>query len=135
MAPELALFPRLLVPLAGSQPRHLGAVLPAWLGWSAGPWTLFGGGGLLLSPEGSGHAAPFAGLALTRRLSERLTLGVEAYHVAATDPGARAFAAAAAGLEFQLAGHWSLLASAGPGLEHAAEQGRQVFYVAIKGDL
>lgn len=131
---ELAVFPRAFVPLAGAG-RHVSLLLPVWLGWTQGGWSLFGGGGLLLQPGTGNRNAAIAGLAVTRDFGDRLDLGLEVYRQGASDQSSRDYAAVAAGMSFHVTTRWSLLASLGSGIEHAASQGRQVFYVALKGDL
>lgn len=78
--PQIGTFPLVTLP-TGSEQRGLGAgavqaLLPLWIQKSFGPWTTYGGGALRLAPDGD--AAVFGWL-LQRDLSEKVTLGAEAY--------------------------------------------------------
>lgn len=90
--PALAVAPSLALPfghraLAAQCPC---ATLPLWVQWEFGAWTASGGGGYRAGYGTNGRLGWFAGAALTRALSRRLSLGVEAFHLApqAADEGA-----------------------------------------------
>jgi len=78
--PQLGTFPLVLVP-TGSEARGLGAgktqvFVPLWAQKSVGPWTTYGGGGLLFE---SGERDVVAGWLVQRKLLEELSLGMEAF--------------------------------------------------------
>ena len=109
-------------------------LLPLWVGRDFGDWSAFGGAGYQFNSGDGARDFWTAGLALTRTLSARLTMGAELYGRTAAAVGARSLVAANFGLSFALRPHWSLLASAGPGLEHARAEGQYAFYVSLKAD-
>jgi hypothetical protein len=62
----------------------------------------------------------------------RLNLGVEITHQTAQTRDGRDFSGVNVGVIFKLTDHWSLLASGGPGVQNAPENGRYDFYVSLK---
>jgi hypothetical protein len=132
--PDLAVFPRLFLPTAG---RGLGSdraslLLPVWLQKDAGPWSVFGGGGYQINPGPGERDFWQDGVAVTRRIGRRLTVGAEVFHRTRDTTDGRAFTQANLGLIWRLADHWSLLAATGPGLENAASEGRYDAYLALE---
>ena len=69
---------------------------------------------------------------MTRAVTGRLTLGGEVYHQTAADRTSQDFTGLNLGALYKLSGHWSLLASAGPGIENARREGQYDFYVALE---
>jgi hypothetical protein len=133
LLPDVAIFPRLILPSGRHEHgAHKPAMLlPVWLGKDAGPWSLFGGGGYMLHPGRGNRDYWQEGLALTRMIGPRLTLGAEIYHRGADATDAWAYAGVNVGVTWKLTEHWSLLASGGPGVEHAGEGGRYNLYSAL----
>ena len=133
---DIAIFPRVYLVTAGSGlgPRRTQLLLPVWVGREFGDWSAFGGGGYQFNPGDGARNFWTAGLALTRTLSARLTIGAELYGRTATVVGGRTLVAANLGLTMLLRPHWSLLASAGPGVEHARAEGQYAFYLSLKAD-
>ena len=135
--PDVAFFPRVFLPTdkAGGRASLL---LPLWAQKDFGPWSLFGGGGYTINPgpkPGSGSRNFWqAGAVLSRPVSKRLTLGAELYHQTPDASDAKPYTALNLGALYRLTDHWSLLASGGPGLQNARDQGRYVFYVSLKAD-
>jgi hypothetical protein len=87
--PQIGTFPLVLLPI-GSKARGLGAgttqlFVPIWIQKSFGPWTTYGGGGLHLA---SGDDDVIVGWLLQRKLTEKLTLGAEAYFTVPTSGAA-----------------------------------------------
>ncbi|HEY2708703.1 MAG TPA: hypothetical protein VGI95_11685 [Caulobacteraceae bacterium] len=133
---DVAFFPRAFLP---SSSRGLGSdrvsvLLPVWAEKDWGDWSLFGGGGWQWNPGPDQHSFWTGGLALTRTLSERLSAGGEVWAHTKDAPDGRDFAGVNLGVDYRLSRHWSLLASGGPGLLHAADEGRWDFYLALKAD-
>lgn len=134
--PDIAIFPAISIPTAthhmGS--GHVDVSLPVWAQKDFGPWQVFGGG------EYTFHHGPGArdywseGLAVQRRLGERLAIGAEVYHHGADAIDAKPFTGLNLGVSLKLNPHWSVLAAGGPGLENPDEGGRYAFYLALKAD-
>jgi hypothetical protein len=131
---DVAVFPRLFLPTPEPRfgPRHANLLLPVWAGKDFGAWSVFGGGGYTINPGVGERSFWTSGLAVTRKLSERLSLGGEIYHQGPDAEDARAFTGVNLGATYSLTPHWSLLASAGPGVQNARTQGRYAFYLALE---
>jgi hypothetical protein len=134
--PDVAVFPRLFLPTAPARfaSRHVNLLLPVWAEKDFGRWAVFGGGGYQLNPGAGNRDFWTGGLAVTRQVTERLNLGAEITHRTRDASGGRDFTGANLGVIYRLADHWSLLASGGPGLQNAREEGRYAFYVSLKAD-
>ena len=131
--PDVAIFPRLFLPTARAEfgPRRANLLLPVWAGKDLGPWSVFGGGGYQLNPGAGNRDFWQTGLALTRALGERLTLGAEVFHHTREANDGKAFTGANLGMTYKLTDHWALLASGGPGLQNARQEGRYDVYLAL----
>jgi hypothetical protein len=136
LVPDVAFFPRAFVPTAGRRfgTRRLSLLLPLWAQKDFGKWSLFGGGGYTINPGAGQRNFWLTGIGLSHAFGERVTLGGEIYRQTADADDARQFAAVNFGGSYRLSEHWSLLASGGPGIEHARAQGQYVFYAALKAD-
>lgn len=134
--PDVAFFPRIFVPTAGRRfgTRRLSLLLPLWAQKDVGPWSVFGGGGYDINPGPGQRDFWLTGIGLQRALGERLSLGAEIYRQTADADDARRFTGVNFGALYKLNAHWSLLGSAGPGIEHARSEGRYNIYVALKAD-
>lgn len=93
--PQIGVFPLLEAP-SGERTRGLGsghvdAFLPVWLqkSWGAEErkWTTYGGGGYWINPGAENRDWWFAGWLLQRQVTAKLTLGAEAFHETAKQPG------------------------------------------------
>jgi hypothetical protein len=133
---DVAFFPRVFLASAadGLGPRRTQLLLPVWVGRDLGTWSVFGGGGYQINPGDGNRDFWTAGLAVTHAATRDITLGAEIYGRSADAIGGRALVAANLGLAFALGSRWSLLASLGPGLEHARAEGPYAFYLALKAD-
>ena len=136
LMPDIAFFPGLTAPTAGRRfgSGRLGIFLPLWAQKDVGKWSLFGGGGYTINPGRDNRDYWVEGIALSRELSERLQLGAEIFHEGRDADDGRAFTGVNVGGTYRLDAHWSLLGSAGPGVQHAREQGRYNVYVSLKAD-
>ena len=134
--PDVAIFPRLFLPTAPGRfaSRHASFLLPVWAQKDFGPWSVFGGGGWQVNPGAGNRDFWTGGLAVTRQVSPRLALGAEIAHRSRDATDGRAFSVVNLGMTYRLADHWSLLASGGPGITNAREEGRYDFYVSLKAD-
>jgi len=133
--PDVAVFPRLFVPTADRQfgTGHAGLLLPVWAQKDFGPWSVFGGGGYQLNPGAGQRNFWQGGGAVSRNVTDRLSLGAEVYLQGddASDGGAYETVNFAA--TCKLVEHWSLLASVGPTWSPGSADG-YVFYLALKAD-
>ncbi len=134
--PHLAFFPRIFLPTAtgGLGSPRASLLLPIWVGQDWGPWSVFGGGGWQLNPGAGNHDFWTGGVAVTRDLTKTLSLGAEVWGHTRDATDGRDFAGVNAGLDWRLTGHWSLLASGGPGIVNGPSEGRWDFYLALKAD-
>ena len=133
---DVAFFPRIFLPTAadGLGPRRTQLLLPVWVGRDLGPWSVFGGGGYEFNPGDGARNFWTAGVALTRAVNSKVVVGAELFGRTPDSDGARSWVAANLGVTLAVARHWSLLASLGPGLQHARSEGQYGFYVALKAD-
>ena len=136
LTPDVAVFPRLFLPTARSRfgSDRVGVLLPVWLGKDAGGWSLFGGGGYQINPGAGNRDFWTGGIALSRNLSDRFSLGGEVYHHGRDASDARPYTGLNLGMTYRLNDHWSLLASGGPGIQNARTEGRYSAYAALKAD-
>lgn len=134
--PDLAFFPRVITPTGGTRlgTGHAQVLLPVWAGKDIGGWSLFGGGGYTLNPGRDRRSFWLGGIGVVRAVSERLSLGVEVYRHTRDTYEATSFTGLNVGALYRLTDHWSLIGSAGPGLQNARREGQSSFYAALKAD-
>ncbi len=134
--PDIAFFPRAFVPTAGRRfgTRRLGFLLPLWAQKDLGPWSIFGGGGYDINPGRGQRDFWLTGIGLQRAANDRFSIGAEIYRHTADTDDARRFTGVNFGALYKMNDHWSLIGSAGPGIEHARTEGRYTFYLALKAD-
>ena len=128
-----AVFPRLFLP-SGAKPftaGRAGLLLPLWLGKDWGGWSVFGGGGYMIQPGRGNRSHALAALAVTRDLSDKVALGVEAKREGPDAPDGRATTLFQLGGILQLGGPFSLLAAGGPLLEDGGGRARWHGYAAL----
>jgi hypothetical protein len=133
--PDVAFFPRLFTPTADRRfgTGMLGLLVPIWSQKDFGPWSIFGGGGYQINPGADQRNFWQGGVAISRSLGERLSLGAEVYaqtRATVTGGDSRMVNLAAT---YRWTRHWSLLASAGPAWVNRSDSGYQ-FYLALKAD-
>jgi hypothetical protein len=87
--------------------------LPLWIQKSWGPWTSYGGGGLVLNDAPGQRDSGFAGWLVQRDLGKHLTLGSELYWQGADAVGGPGSALANVGGSLNFTEKFSLLFSAG----------------------
>jgi hypothetical protein len=113
---QAAVFPRVILPtstrdLGGNRVRLL---LPLWVQKDMGQTSVFGGGGYEINPGPGNKDFWQAGVAVTHDLSERLSLGAEAYWQSADISGGDDTSGVDLGLIRKLGGPYSLLLAGGP---------------------
>jgi len=126
---DAAVFPRIILPTAGHEfgTGRVRMLLPAWAQRDFGAWSVFGGGGYTINPGGGNRDFWQAGLAVTRALSERLSIGGEATIEGPDAVGAHSSRAFGLGGIYQLGGPFSLLVSGGPVHEHHGATGWRAY--------
>lgn len=90
--------------------------LPLWAQKDIGKWTVFGGGGALLNGGPAGQASWSFGIAATRPLSDRTSLGFELFHSGAQSDSP-AQTNAGVGWTHDLGAYHGILFSAGTALQ------------------
>jgi hypothetical protein len=132
--PDVSVFPRFFVPTAEGRLENdrLSVLLPVWAEKDWGKWSLFGGGGYVINPGRDNRNYWQSGIALTRAVSDRLSLGAEIYHQTPASVQDRPFTGLNAGADYKLTDHWSLLAAGGPGIQNARHEGQADFYLALE---
>jgi hypothetical protein len=115
--PQVGIFP--LAELAtGNAERGIGNgrawyQLPVWAQKSWGPWTTYGGGGVVLNPAPGQRDHGFAGWLVQRDIGQHLTLGAELFRQGAETVGGRGSTIANAGGYLKFTESFNLLFSAG----------------------
>jgi hypothetical protein len=134
--PDVSIFPNLEVPTADHffGTGRLGMFLPVWAEKDFDKWQIFGGGGYMINPGPGQRDFWRYGIVLQRTITDNLSIGVEAYRLTPDTFDALPYTGLNLGLTYKLDDHWSFLASGGPGIENAREQGRYDFYAALKLD-
>jgi hypothetical protein len=129
----VAVFPRVFVPTASRRfgSGRVAVLLPVWAQKDFGPWSLFGGGGYTINPGRGNRNFWQTGLALTRTLTPRLSLGAEITHQDADVIGGRAKTALGFGGIYRLGGPFSILVSGGPLFEHHRAGAQLQIYTGI----
>lgn len=130
---DIAVFPRVFLPSASSAigERHASFLLPIWLEKDWNHWSTFGGGGCTLSRGGGSQDFCTVGWALTDQILPDIQLGVELVHSTATHKGEHPSTGIGVGLRYDMTENYHLLASAGPGLQNAAETGQYSWYASL----
>ncbi len=113
---QIAAFPGVTLPTSsnGMGAGRVTALLPVWLQKDAGDWSVFGGGGYAINPGPGNRDYWTGGIALSRKLGERVLLGIEADRQGADTVGGRGSTSLGLGGILQLRAPFRLLASGGP---------------------
>jgi len=123
--PQVAIYPLLEVP-SGDPSRGLGsgnvdAFLPVWIEKNWGPWTAYGGGGYWINPGIDNKNWGYAGCVVQRKMTKRLTLGVEAFYESARVAGGTPNTVLNLGGGIDLSDTYHLIWSAGHTVQGASE--------------
>ncbi len=132
--PDVAIYPRVFLPTAsaGFGGGSAAVFLPVWAQKDFGPWSVFGGGGYEIN-RGPGQRDFWSGgVAVARSFGARWQAGLETYWQGASAEEAPASAVVNLGVTYKLTGHWSLLASGGPGLRNTGQTGTYDAYLALE---
>ena len=126
---QVAVFPGVTLPTAsnGLGAGRVTALMPVWAQKDLGSWSVFGGGGYAINPGPGNRDYWTGGAALTRKFGKRLLIGVEADRQGADTVGGGASTSLGIGAIYDLPGPFRLLASAGPALSDAGENGFHSF--------
>jgi hypothetical protein len=129
---SIAAFPRVILPTSGSRfgSGRVGLLLPLWAQRDIGKWSIFGGGGYAINPGASNRNYWQQGIAVTRQMTERLSLGVEATHHARDANDGVATTTLGVGGIWKIKAPLSLLASGGPSFS-GGKGDRYHAYVAL----
>ena len=115
--PQIGIFPMVELPTGdgsrGLGNGHVWFRVPLWIQKSWGPWTTYGGGGLVINPDADERTHGFAGWLLQRDLSPRLMLGGELFWEGASTRDGRDSTIADLGGSLNFTPGFSLLFSAG----------------------
>jgi hypothetical protein len=134
--PQVAIYPTIELP-AGNQKLgfgtgHVRVFLPLWLQKDFDPWSLYGGGGYWINPGFGNRDYAFLGIALWRKMSDHLNLGVEFFHQTSPADGIPDSTGFNFGLTYDLSDTWHFLASTGRGLADAPSTNGFSYYVALQ---
>lgn len=116
---QIAAFPGVTLPTAshGLGAGRVTAFLPVWGQIDSGKWSVFGGGGYAINPGAGNRNYWSGGIAVSRQVTNRLLLGVEADRQGADTIGGNGSTSFGIGAIWQLKAPFRLLASGGPTFE------------------
>ncbi len=130
---DVSIFPRLFVPTGSSSvsDNHVSILLPVWLqkDWD-GSWSLFGGGGCVLSTFAAQDFC-LAGAVVTHQFVSNLQLGVELFHQTADANGTLASTSVGLGATYDLNQTYHLLGYVNRGVQNANQTNQFSFYFAV----
>ncbi len=134
---QIAAFPGMTIPTAsnGMGAGRLTALLPVWFQKDSGKWSVFGGGGYSINPGPGNRDYWTGGLALSRQVSDKLLMGIEADRSGADTVGGKGTISLGIGAIYQLKAPFRLLASGGPSFEDGGGPAGFHFFVALGLDL
>jgi hypothetical protein len=92
---------------------HVRVLIPLWLQKSFGPWSTDAGGGFWVNPGAGNRDYWIWGWQVQRRLSDRATLGTEAFYTSSDHVGGRSSLMANVGLVVNITERHHVLFSAG----------------------
>jgi hypothetical protein len=106
-------------------------LIPVWVERDFGPLSVFGGGGCVINRGGASQDYCEWGGSVTRKVSERLTLGAEVFHQTPDTRHGRASTDLGLGAVYDLSEHFHLMTSFGPGVQNRSDTPRFHGYVAL----
>ena len=134
--PQIAVFPLVEVP-TGNQRLDLGSghaqvFLPLWLQKDFGDWTVFGGGGYWVNPGLGNRDWWFTGLGVTRKVTERLSVGAEVFNQTASETGGKDSTGFNVGAVYDISETWHLLGSIGRGMHDDESANKMAYYLGVQ---
>jgi hypothetical protein len=134
--PQVATFPLIEAPSGnqklGFSTGHTQYFLPIWLQKDFDPWTIYGGGGYWINPGAGNRNYGFMGVALWRKLSDRLNVGVEVFHQTSPAIDVKASTGFNVGATYDFTENWHLLVSAGTGLQNQSSTNQFSYYAGLQ---
>jgi hypothetical protein len=130
---SIAAFPGLTLPTASNNMGNTKttAFLPVWFQKDTGAWSVFGGGGYAVNPGAGNRNYWTGGIALSRQMSSKLLIGIEADRQGADSVGGSASTSLGLGVIYQLQAPFRLLASGGPSFGDEGGPARFHAFVAL----
>jgi hypothetical protein len=128
----VAVFPRIFLPshppVGDPKPSLL---LPIWVQRDLGnEWTIFGGGGCVLSAAGPSQDSCLAGAVVTRQIMKNLQLGAELFHETGR-AGTLPTTSLGIGMIYDLSETYHLLAYVRRGIQNAEQTNTLSWYAAV----
>ena len=134
--PQVAVFPLIEIPVGnqtlGFSTGHAQIFLPIWLQKDFDPWTVYGGGGYWINPGAGNKDFGYFGVALWRKMTDQLNLGIELFHQTSPADGVPQSTGFNVGMVYDFTENWHLLASAGTGIQNRSETNQFSYYLALQ---
>jgi len=134
--PQVAFYPAVLIPVGnqklGFSSGHPQYFLPIWLQKDFGLWTVYGGGGYWINPGAGNKNYGFTGVAVWRKISEQLDLGVEIFYQTSSATGIKNSTGFDFGAIYDLSEHWHLEVSAGTGIQNRSTTNQFSYYLGLR---
>jgi hypothetical protein len=129
---DVSFFPRVFFPSGsrGAGDANTSVLLPLWLEKDWKDWSVFGGGGCVISTDSTENHC-LAGGVLTRQVLKTLRLGVEVSYQSAAANGTPASTAVGFGATYDLTDNYHLLAYVNRGVQNADQTNQLSFYAAV----
>jgi hypothetical protein len=129
---DVSFFPRLFLPSTSAAvgDLHSSILLPLWLQKDWGAWSVFGGGGCVISSDSGGNHC-LAGGVVTRQVTESLRLGIEVSYQSAQANGVPSSTALGLGAQYDFSDHSHLLGYINRGIQSANETDQVSWYTAL----
>jgi hypothetical protein len=119
-------------PKFGFGSGHPQLFLPVWLQKDFGAWTAYGGGGYLINPGAGNKNHWFAGAVLLRKITDKLTVGVELFHQTSSARGTPDSTGYNVGGVYDISERIHILMSAGSGIQNSAATNGFSWYAGLR---
>jgi hypothetical protein len=134
--PQVGVFPIIEVPTGnqklGFGTGHTQFFLPVWLQKDFDPWTVYCGSGYWINPGTGNKNYEFFGVALWRKITDQLSIGVEVFNQTASADGVKDATGFNIGATYDFSANWHLLASAGTGVQNRSTTNQFSYYLALQ---